>query len=156
MDSYSTVSGDYTMFDSKMELNEQRESPVDENDMMAYMFGVLKEYERCLSNGEDAKVNPMSGRVQMQLQDGSSVDVPEHIQRSAIAQFLEMKKNNVVAPQQVQLEESMPQRFINKVTPTTRKGKIVTVVAIVLLVVILYMLYKYIHKDEMDFDEFDF
>jgi hypothetical protein len=93
MSTYSEVSEDYKMFETKADANyhDSITNHVSVNDMMQYMFAILVEYDRCLSNKVDAKINPMSGRVMMSVGNGLKFEIPEDIQKLAIVKYLEMK-----------------------------------------------------------------
>jgi hypothetical protein len=93
MSTYSTISEDYTMFDTKasVDYHDDITNYVSVDDMMNHMFKVLAEYDRCMSQKQEAAVNPMSGRVMMRMKNGLSFELPENIQRIAIAKYLEIK-----------------------------------------------------------------
>lgn len=93
MSTYSTISDDYKMFETKapVDYHDDITNYVSVEDMMNHMFKVLVEYDRCMSEKQEAAVNPMSGRVMMRIKNGLSFELPENIQRIAIAKYLEMK-----------------------------------------------------------------
>lgn len=96
MSTYSTISDDYTMFDTKAPVNYHNDitNYVTVEEMMDYMLSVLTEYERCMSEKQDARINPMSGRVQMKLKNGLTFELPQNIQKLAIVKYMEMKNKN--------------------------------------------------------------
>lgn len=97
MSSYSEVSEDYKMFDTKAEVDfyNSIENYVSVDDMMKHMFAVLVEYDRCLDKKQDAKVNPMSGRILMRVSNGLTFEIPENIQKIAIAKYLESENKDL-------------------------------------------------------------
>lgn len=110
MSTYSEVSEDYKMFDTKAEVDfyNSIENYVSVEEMMNHMFSVLTEYDRCLDNKQDAKVNPMSGRVMMRVKNGITFEIPENIQKMAIAKYMGMKSKGVVSKKKALNEVEMP------------------------------------------------
>lgn len=92
MSTYSDISEDYKMFDSKAPVDyyDSITNYVSVEEMVKYMFSVLEEYDRCLMKKKNAKTNPMSGRVMMRVSNGLSFEIPENIQKMAISKYLEM------------------------------------------------------------------
>src|SRR5688500_853423 len=90
MSNYSAVNDDYKMFDNKMPLDETEntEAPTEE-EMIRYMFNILNEYNRSLNAGTEPTVDPLNGRVVMRLRNGRTYEIPERIQRFAIARYVE-------------------------------------------------------------------
>jgi hypothetical protein len=93
MSTYSEISDDYKMFETKAEVDFHNNITnfVTVEQMMEHMFAVLAEYDRCMANKQDAKINPMTGRVSMRVQNGLSFEIPENVQKLAIVEYLEMK-----------------------------------------------------------------
>jgi hypothetical protein len=92
MSTYSDISDDYKMFETKATVDyyDSITNHVSVEEMMKHMFDVLAEYDRCLSKKQDAKVNPMAGRVIMRVSNGTTFEIPENIQKLAIARYLEI------------------------------------------------------------------
>lgn len=107
MSTYSDISEDYTMFENKAEVKQFDSiyNHVSVNDMYNHMYNVLKEYEYKLSKGEDATINPMSGRVHMFF-NGVMFEIPEMIQKNAMEQYLNSKYAEVNNSQPVKVVES--------------------------------------------------
>jgi hypothetical protein len=91
---YSSINNDSEMFDLKDTVNYHNDitNYVSVEEMVAYMFAVLEEYDRCMLKKQEAEINPMSGRVMMRMKNGLSFELPENVQKFAIAKYLEMKE----------------------------------------------------------------
>jgi hypothetical protein len=113
MSTYSTISDDYKMFETKapVDYHDDISNYVSVEDMMNHMFKVLVEYDRCMSEKQEATVNPMSGRVMMRMQNGLSFELPENIQRIAIAKYLETKNQKKDVQKCVKSVKSLSQKL---------------------------------------------
>ncbi|ATZ80299.1 hypothetical protein BMW23_0241 [Bodo saltans virus] len=151
MDSYSAIGDSDKMFDDKAPLNIDNLTPrVSDEDMLKYTFAVLIEYDRAVSTGETPNIDPMNQQIVMQLDDGSAVAIPENIQRVAIMKYMELKNKNQPNQQnQVNQVNESQNSFSGSLVPKTRKGKIVTILAIVFLIIIIYALYRYINDEDV-------
>jgi hypothetical protein len=102
MSTYSEISDNYKMFETKapVEYHDDVKNYFTVEDMMNYMFNVLNEYDRCMSKKQDAQVNPMGERVHMRTETGIIFEIPQSIQKSAIAThlYLKNKKNEKMMP----------------------------------------------------------
>ena len=147
MNTYSPA--DNNMFDDKAEFSSPSENQNPSvQEMLKHMFMVLIEYDKAMSQGQDAAVNPMSGRILMTLENGQTVEIPESIQKLAIVKFLEMQNS----PKNV---NNMMQQVQNIVLPKKSKKNIKKIIMYaVLIIIIIYMIYTYIHKqnDEIVID----
>lgn len=131
----------YSSFDN--DTNENRPST---KEMVAYMLTVLMEYEKSLGNKQDPKVNPMSGRVVMELGDGRMYEIPEHIQRHAIEEYAKMKQEEPEYNRLMNLR-----RYIPNVMPP-KQCKKTTIILILLFLAILYFLYKYMNDNVGEYE----
>jgi hypothetical protein len=139
MDTYSSVSGDYQMFENKMQFQELPKN-VTIKDMLRHMFLILIKYDKAMSEGQDAEINPMSGRIIMNLEDGNSMEIPESIQRLAIVKFLEMKTAQKI---QQSTPKPAPKKQVVKQQKSDDDNNMMPMVYVVLVVAIIFMLYKY-------------
>lgn len=187
MSDYSSVSEDYIMFDTKapVDYHEDVRNQISNDEMMKHMFGVLTEYDRCMVVGQDARVNPMSGRVTMRTRSGSSFEIPENIQKFAIIKYNEMinrqrQQGGDIGDEEVDgevegeveevegdeeggldeevLEEEGSQvSMVQKMARRVRGNKLTMILTIILVLVILYALYKYLNENRAPtFDDFGF
>lgn len=157
MSTYSEISDDYLMFETKMpvDYHDSIENYVSTEDMFRYMFNILLEYDRCMTDKRDAKINPMSGRVSMRLENGLEFQIPEEIQKIAISKFVEMKNNakdnnNHQALQEQLLNSQKGNGKSNKANTNFLSGLIsrsnAIILAVVIFVVILYLVYQYYNQ----------
>jgi len=169
MSTYSEISDDYLMFETKMpvDYHDSIENYVSTEDMFRHMFNVLLEYDRCMSDKRDAKINPMSGRVSMRLENGLEFQIPEDIQKIAILKFIEMKKNakensevtlqeqvaklNRANGNNVQEEPCLMSKLLN-----VNNARILAIIICILLVCLVYKYYNEPSVPSIPRFEFDF
>jgi hypothetical protein len=176
MSTYSTISDDYKMFETKalVDYHDDITNHVSVDDMMNHMFHILEEYERCMSEKQEAAVNPMSGRVMMNVGNGLTFELPENIQRIAIAKYLEMKSRGKDVSKCLEQKEQNIENFdsdnnkdgcnenveefsecydkmkkmvapkIKKIRMPNRK----TALTILLIIIIVYATYKYYEENK--------
>ena len=157
METYSTISGDYQMFEDKMPVNSENAAQPSEEEMIRYMFKILTEYNRSISEGQEPAINPLNGRVTMQLSNGQVYEIPEKLQRFSIARY--MQAVNAANQQQVGAEAQRPtfrrraDEDIDVVKKDVESKKFMNIVSILLIAAIVYLLYKYFTKnDDNDLD----
>jgi hypothetical protein len=143
MDSYSAMGTSDKMFDDKAPLNvDDLNSQLADEDMVKYVLAMLIEYDKAVAAGQQPNVDPLNQQLVIQLDDGSSVVVPENVQRYAIMEYMKLK--NKSEPES-QLAVLSPKKLI----PKTKKGKIITVIAIIFLIVLVYLLYNYVNGNNV-------
>jgi hypothetical protein len=153
METYSSVSNDYKMFDNKMDFKESPKSTPSLQEMLKHMFIILMEYEKSMDDKQDAAINPMNGRVTMQLRDGTIFEIPENIQRIAIVKYLEMKNNpNLQKALEPEIDtiasKPQPQIQVEKQKCAKRKSTLKKIVYAILIIAILFALYKYFNNND--------
>lgn len=158
METYSTVSGDYQMFDDKMPIDSENTDKPSDVEMVRYMFRLLDEYNRSINAGQEPAINPLNGRVTMKLRNGQVYEIPERIQRFAIYRYVQAS-NNTSLRQQGQTQVPVQRTTETQETTTTsseetdKKNKMFTnVVVILLIVAIAYLLYRYFTEEDNDLD----
>lgn len=161
MSDYSSISEDYIMFNNKATVDyyDDIRNYVSEDEMMKYMFSVIAEYDRCMSHGQSAKINPMSGRVSMRLENGLEFEIPENVQKVAIVSYLNMKKDGtsieeVLPEEEIMMEEEMnfnemqdmngeqEKSMVTKLIEKVTRNKISSILIVILVVIIGLLIYN--------------
>jgi len=113
---------------------------VSREEMIRYMFKILEEYDRSMSIGHDPEINPMSGRISMQLNDNTSIDIPENVQRYAISLYVDMKKNKNSNETVFNTIEDDTKSVLDQIIKN--KKMILTIFVVILVCITLYILYQ--------------
>jgi hypothetical protein len=147
------ILSDQPMFENKAAFHESEsvQYPT-EREMVLYMFRLLDEYYRSINAAQDPVIDPLNARVTMKLSNGQTFEIPERIQRYALAQYAQAQRQreNVQTPQNQTWEQRIErdirrdERVLEEDVKSDRFKQIVTVV---LVVVVLYLLYKYFTYD---------
>lgn len=149
MDTYSTVNGDYQLFEDKMPIETETNDMPSQQEMIKYMFKILVEYSRSINAGEEPAVDPLNGRVTMRLNNGKVIDIPEEIQRFAIAQYVRAAH---AGDPRVQTAVQPQRRVIVEEDNSDKKDKtMMNILIIVLIIVVVYLLYKYFNRNEFEY-----
>lgn len=132
--------------------------------MVQHMVEILEEYTKCLSMGNDAKINPFSGRVTMNI-NGINFEIPEKIQQLTIAEYMRQKKhmeNNNQENTQINNDSNFKQKMENVDTDlkekimnnvyeyesSSTKVKITQFILIILIAIVLVAIYKQWKKSQ--------
>jgi hypothetical protein len=180
MSDYSTINEDYAMFETKAPVNyyEDIRKQVSINEMVNYMVGILLEYDNCMLAGQDAKTNPMSGRITMRTKNGTLFEIPENIQKFTISKYYELKSRQQNG-ENINIESELDNKNIVNVNKNNKnivgvkniENKLITnngiieqtqyegiglnkqnnfnrIIIIILILVIIYSLYKYFDENK--------